>query len=229
MTSFKLPTEGTCSTLDPEIHQFLKDHPDLHLGGTGNFLDERKHHTRVFAFHALSTTQQAPIQSVEFTAIRGPHGTIPIRVFYPSSGEQAKATGQAAALVYFHGGGYTVGTVDEFENGLRILAEESGVQVYGVEYRLAPEWQFPTQLEEYAAVVEWLQGSGGKERGVDPKKVLGGGDSAGGNMTAALSLKLRDEKKQNICGQILLYPEARLPFDTKAAVENNSGLYLECE
>jgi acetyl esterase/lipase len=50
--------------------------------------------------------------------------------------------------------------VDEFENGLRIVAEESGVQVYAVECRLAPEWRFPTQLDEYVAVVEWVQGKG---------------------------------------------------------------------
>lgn len=52
----------------------------------------------------------------------------------------------------------------------------------GVEYRLAPKWRFPTQLDEYAAVVEWLQGEGGKKRGVNSKKVMGGGDSAGGNI-----------------------------------------------
>ncbi len=60
-------------------------------------------------------------------------------------------------------------------------------------------------------------------------RVMGGGDSAGGNMTAAVSLKLRGEKKRLLAAQVLLYPEARLPFDTTAAVENNSGSYLECK
>jgi acetyl esterase/lipase len=64
---------------------------------------------------------------------------------------------------------------------------------------------------------------------VNPERVMGGGDSAGGNMTAAVSLRLRDEGKKPLSAQVLLYPEARLPFDTKAASENNSGLYLECE
>jgi acetyl esterase/lipase len=154
---------------------------------------------------------------------------ISIRVFYPSTGEQKRKSGDAAALIYFYGGGYTIGTVDEFENGLRVLAEESGAQVYAVEYRLAPEWRFPIQLHEYIAVVEWLQGEGGKERGIDKEKVMGGGDSAGGNMTAAVSLRLRDEGKKSLRAQVLLYPEARLPFDTKAAEENNSGFYLECK
>jgi len=102
------------------------------------------------------------------------------------------------------------------------------MQVYGIDYRLAPEWKYPTQLDEYGAVIDWLQNQGGKPRGVHPDRVLGGGDSAGGNMTAAISLRRRDEGKKNIAGQLLLYPEARLPFDTPAASENNSGYYLEC-
>lgn len=131
-------------------------------------------------------------------------------------------------MIYFHGGGYTVGSVDEFENGLRIVAEESGVQVYGVEYELAPEWLFSKQLDEYAAMADWLHGEGGKARGVNPERVMGGVDSAGGNMTPAVSLRLRDEGKRPLSAHVLLYPEASLPFDTKAASEN-SGLYLECK
>lgn len=64
---------------------------------------------------------------------------------------------------------------------------------------------------------------------MDPKKVCGGGDSAGGNMTAALALRLMDQGKRQMAAQILLYPQARVPFDTPAAEENNSGYYLECE
>ena len=117
--------------------------------------------------------------------------------------------------------------MDEFETSLRIVAEESGVQVYAVEYKLAPEWRFPTQLNEYAFVVEWLQNGGGKARGVHSDRVCGEGDSAGGNMTTALSLRMRDEGKKPLKAQILLYPEARIPFDTPAAWENNSGYYLK--
>lgn len=86
----------------------------------------------------------------------------------------------------------------------------------------------------------WAQTAPGSSRGIHPRLVFGGGDSAGGNMTAALALRLHDERtnatlncphpenKRNMAGQILLYPEARLPFDTPAATENNSGYYLEC-
>lgn len=101
-------------------------------------------------------------------------------------------------------------------------------QVYAVEYRLAPEFRYPTQLDEYCAVVDWLQGDGCRSRGVHPERVAGGGDSVGGNMTAAVCLRRLDQGKKPLAAQVLLYPEARLPFDTPAARENNYGYYLEC-
>ena len=149
-----------------------------------------------------------------------------MRHLYPSSGEDNCKSNKASDLIYFHGGGYTIGSVDEFENGLRMLAELSGVQIYAVEYKLAPEFRFPTQLNEYDAVIDALQGDFGKCRGVST--VLGGGDSAGGNMTAAITLRREDNGKKQLDAQILFYPEARVPFDTPAAVENNTGYYLEC-
>ncbi|KAL2433663.1 hypothetical protein ABEF95_009023 [Exophiala dermatitidis] len=225
-----IPKTGTRSTLASSISQFLKDHPTLHLGGANDFHQERRHHLEVFGFHALPKDKQAPIGKVEFHGIRGPHGTIPIRLFYPEAvvnGENAKSKG-LAALVYMHGGGYTVGSVDEFENGLRLVAEASGAITIGVEYRPTPEHHFPTQLDEYSAVVDWAQGPDGAARGISSDLVFGGGDSAGGNMTEALALRRRDQGKKNIAGQLLLYPESRIPFDTPAAEENNTGLYLEC-
>lgn len=222
----KIPKTGTRGTLDNSIAAFLKQFPDLHLGGREPFTDERRKHTQVFGIHSLPKEAIHPIHNVEFTAIRGPHGTIPIRVLYPSSGEQHRKSNTAGALIYFHGGGYTVGSVDEFENGLRFLAEHSGLQIYAVEYRLAPEFQFPTQLDEYDAVIDALQGAFGQHRGIGT--VLGGGDSAGGNMTAAITLRRKDKSQRALDAQVLFYPEARVPFDTPAAVENNSGYYLEC-
>jgi acetyl esterase/lipase len=122
---------------------------------------------------------------VELTAVRGPHGTIPVRVLNPKSGADEKKNGHVGAFMYFHGGGCTVGSVDEFENGWRLRAEGSGVQVgnifmytshlfssniipldtsayqayqvYGIDYRLAPEFKFPTRLDEYSTIIDALQ------------------------------------------------------------------------
>lgn len=215
----KIPTTGTRSHLTPSISTFLKDHPDLHLGGIDDFHQERAHHLKVFGITNIPSNLHHPIASITHTAIPGPYSTIPIRILSPS-------TPSSTALIYFHGGGYTVGSVDEFENGLRLLAESSSTHVFAVEYRLAPEHRYPTQLDEYDAVIEALHSSFGQPYGI--RTVLGGGDSAGGNMTAAISLRRKDEGKKNLDGQVLFYPEARVPFDTPAAVENNSGYYLEC-
>lgn len=68
----------------------------------------------------------------------------------------------------------------------------------------------------------------GQAYNINPSLIFGGGDSAGGNMTEAICLRRKDEGKRPLAGQILLYPESRLPFDTPAASENNSGYYLEC-
>lgn len=125
----QIPSTGTRSTLNAQIADFLKQNDTLHLGGDEDFHVERRKHLEVFGIHALPKDKIHPIGDIEFTAIRGPHGTIPVRVFYPKSGEDKRKNGEAAALVYMHGGGYTVGSVDEFENGLRFLAEESGAQV----------------------------------------------------------------------------------------------------
>lgn len=161
----RIPTVGPrARDLHYSIRDFLSAHPLLELGGQEHFTVERRRHQEVFGIHALPKDRIHPIDDVEFTAIRGPHGTIPIRVLYPSSGKDNRNKGRAGALIYFHGGGYTVGSVDEFENGLRLVAEESGCQVYAVEYRLAPEFKYPVQLDEYSAVIDWVQGEGGRTR-----------------------------------------------------------------
>ena len=226
-----IPKSATRTVLDQQLKNYLS----ITLGGTLQLdgrdqLSERRHHSELLGIHAIEPSKQQPIHHVEFTAIRGPHGTIPVRVLHPSStAERQRTTRDAAALIYFHSGGYTVGSVDEFENGLRLVAQKASVVVFAIEYRLAPEWHFPVQLHEYATVLDWVRGSGGQERGIIPQRVCVGGDSAGGNMTVALALMKRDEGLADVLkAQILLYPEARPPFDTEAAIENNSGLYLEC-
>ena len=128
--SSKIPSTGTRTKLCPSISAFIGKNSNLHLGGDEDFHSERHKHLEVFGFHNLPKDSIHPIDSVEFTAVRGPHKTIPVRVFYPKSGAEKKRMGASSALVYFHGGGYTVGSVDEFENGPRLLAEKSGVQVH---------------------------------------------------------------------------------------------------
>src|ERR1700750_2475646 len=109
MPSSKIPTIGSRSNnLTPSIRTFLRDHPSLRLGGNEPFTTERAHHLSVFGIQNLHPSKTHPINRVEFTAIRSRHGTIPIRILYPTSGKAKKDKDEAGALIYFHGGGYTI-------------------------------------------------------------------------------------------------------------------------
>ncbi|GAA5856209.1 hypothetical protein JCM8547_000820 [Rhodosporidiobolus lusitaniae] len=236
-----IPLAGNKSELVSSLQSFLGPSgagANLSLGGSEPFYVERRVHQQVLSITNIPDGENTTIGDVENTSIRGPHGNIPLRILYPTSGEERRENGTAGALIYFHGGGYQVGSVDEFERGLRIIAEESGViasftsPVIAAEYRLAPEWKFPTQLEEYLAILAWARSSEGQQRGIDPKRVAGGGDSAGGNMSAALTLWIKTKYKgtdvPNLKAQLLLYPEARVPFNTSAYTETSTpeNLYL---
>ena len=209
-----IPSEAVRSTLDPALAKWLPEAPAL--GGHETVAEMRVSHDKLLA------RSLPPIGWVEYLGLQGPHGTLNVRCYHPSK----DGPGTGGALVYMHGGGWTVGTLDQFEAPMRIFAEDSGVQVYIVEYRLAPEYKFPVQIEENEFVVRWLF-EHAAERGVDPARIALSGDSAGGNMTCVIAQKLRDEGGPRLALQMPLYPECALPFETKAGVQNRTGLYLE--
>ena len=93
---------------------------------------------------------------------------------------------------------------------MRLIAERAGILTYIIEYQLAPEAKYPTQIEEIEYVVRWLFDHAG-EQGVDPAKIGVGGDSAGGNMTCVMALKLRDQNGPRLAVQVPLFPEQRSP------------------
>jgi acetyl esterase/lipase len=210
----QIPAEVGRTQLEPEIAAWLPTGPVL--GAHLPIHVQRREHD------AFIDRVKPPIGRVEFLGIEGPHGTIPMRVYHPSK----PGVAEGGAMIYLHGGGFIVGSLDQFESAMRLLAENSGAQVYAVDYKLAPEYQWPTQINEAEFVVRWLF-KHGAERGVDPKRIALSGDSAGGNMTCTISLKLRDEKGPKLALQMPLYPEAAMPFNTKAGVENRSGGYVD--
>ncbi|KAL2137589.1 hypothetical protein VTI28DRAFT_8979 [Corynascus sepedonium] len=222
-----IPKVGTrAQRVNGGIADFLANHPDLKLGGPEGYTVERRKHMEVLSIHRLPIPKVHPIHTVEFTAIRGPHGTIPIRVLYPSNGEARRTVCEMGGLIYFHGGGYCTGSVDEFENGLRLLAEKSACVIFAADYKLAPEFQYPTQLDEYDAVIDWILDGAGRHRGVHPGRVAVAGDGVGGNLATAICMRRRDEGKARVACQVLFYPATSLPTDTPAAEENRSGYYL---
>ena len=119
--------------------------------------------------------------------------------------ERADRADQTGALLWIHGGGMVLGTPEQGHPLCGRWADELGILVVSVDYRLAPEHPFPDGLEDCYAAVAWLHDQA-TELGVDPGRIAVGGDSAGGGLAAALSQMARDRGGPDICFQLLEYP-----------------------
>lgn len=150
--------------------------------------------------------------------IPGPAGDIPIRVYTP------EGTGPFPCLVYFHGGGWVIGDVEMTNAICRAMANRTGCVVVSVEYRLAPEHKYPVPLDDCYAATTWVA-QNGADIGIDPSRLAVGGDSAGGNLAAAVSLRARDEDGPALAMQLLVYPVTDHSYDT-GSYESNGKDYL---
>jgi len=148
-----------------------------------------------------SQDQNAPkdLDVRDFT-VPGPHGDIPVRFYEPQG--LAKPSG---LLVYFHGGGWVIGDLDTHDGHCRRMARWGGCRVMAVDYRLAPEHTFPKGHDDALAATKYAFDHC-IDLGVDPKRIAVGGDSAGGNLAAAVALDLRDDPGRTLAFQLLLYP-----------------------
>jgi acetyl esterase len=127
-------------------------------------------------------------------------GGVPARAYRPAEALDLDA---AAVVCWLHGGGWVLGDLDGIDRVCRALANASGAVVLSVDYRLAPEHPHPAAVRDADAAVAWLlDGAGPGTLGVDPARVLVGGDSAGGNLAAVAALHRRDAVR----GQLLVYP-----------------------
>jgi acetyl esterase len=128
---------------------------------------------------------------------------IAVRAYRPA-GSRARLP----VVVYFHGGGFVMGTLDTHDPYCRGLTTEAGVMVVSVDYRLAPEHKFPAGVEDSFAATEWVL-EHIEELGGEEGRVFVGGDSAGATMATVVTLLLRDKGVKTLAGQILLYPVTR--------------------
>ncbi len=143
-----------------------------------------------------------PLPAVNDVAIPGPAGTIPARLYEPPG----VGIEQRPLLVYYHGGYWMLGGLDTHDGVCRFLAANAAVAVLSVDYRLAPEHPFPAAVEDAFAAYRWADEEHAR-LGVDPTRIGVAGDSAGGNLAAAVSRLARDEDGAGSPAmQILLYP-----------------------
>ncbi len=136
-------------------------------------------------------------------AIERPGGaTIALRLY---RGIGTAAGTRLPALIFFHGGGWVVGDLETHDAMCRHIANAAGCVVVAVDYRLAPEHKFPAAIEDCLAATQWAA-ENGDQLGIDRARLAVGGDSAGGNLAAVISLLARDHGMPKLRAQLLLYP-----------------------
>lgn len=150
----------------------------------------------------------------------GPAGAVPLRRYVPAT----KTPGPLPCLVFFHGGGWVVGDLATHDHICRYLAAGAGICVIAVDYRLAPEHPFPAAFDDCLAAVHWVAGNV-VSLDIDPLKLAVGGDSAGGNLAAAVAIALCDKGPLPAL-QLLIYPATDMTADNGSLRENGDGFLL---
>lgn len=153
--------------------------------------------------------------------IEGPGGSLPLRVYRPVG------DGPFPIIVYFHGGGWVKGNIESHDDLCRHLTNQSGAVVVSIDYRRPPESPFPAALKDSYAATEWVAEHATHLDG-EPNKLAVGGESAGGNLSAAVSLLARDRGGPDIAHQLLIYPVLIKDFTRKSYREvGDVGLLTE--
>ena len=164
---------------------------------------------------AMLAANPIPVESiyrVEDRHIPGVISEIPVRVYTP------EGNSPMGVLVYFHGGGWVLGDLESHDRVCRALANLAGCVVVSIGYRLAPEHVFPAAAEDCYAATKWVS-ENASSLGADPSRLAVGGDSAGGNLAAVVSMMARDRGGPSIAFQLLLYPVTDAAMDTPSQKE----------
>ncbi|MFV0532652.1 MAG: alpha/beta hydrolase [Cumulibacter sp.] len=159
------------------------------------------------------------VANVENRTVPGPDGAIPVRIYTPTT------DGPRSAIIYYHGGGWVIGDLETVDKPCRTLANRTGAVVVSVDYRLAPEHAAPAAFDDCYAATAWVADNAA-DLGIDPAKIVVSGDSAGGNLAAAVSLAARDRKGPQIAGQALIYPVTNYDWSSPSLEENGDGYLL---
>jgi acetyl esterase len=162
---------------------------------------------------------EVKVAEVVNRTIPGPAGEIPVRIYRP------EGRAPFPALVYFHGGGWVIGSLETHDGSCRELANRAGCVVVSVDYRLAPEHRYPAAAEDCFAATKWVAAHAA-ELGVDAKRIAIGGDSAGGNLAAVVALMARERRGPALRFQLLVYPVTDADFSRPSYRENAEGYLL---
>ena len=163
-------------------------------------------------------TQPEPPPVAEVLNLRTDSG-VALRLYRPLGG------GIQPVLVYFHGGGWTIGDLDTHDVLCRQLCAAAGVVVVAVDYRMGPEHRFPAAVDDCVAATRWVRREAAA-LGIDGTRVAVGGDSAGGNLAAVVALSLRDAGDESLALQLLIYPATDQRALAPSHTRNGQGYLL---
>lgn len=175
--------------LDPSVARWLEEHPqiDLTQGFPPELLDAARNYQGPPPTRLISHVNDDVV------------GQVPIRI-YRNDGALT------AVVVYFHGGAFTVGSINIMDEVARAITDATGAVVISVDYRLAPEHPYPAGFEDCLTVTSWALAASDDKYGIPASGVILAGESAGGNLATAVALRLRDDGAANVAGQVLIYP-----------------------
>lgn len=200
--------------LDPQIAQILKaleGAPPMETMPVAQLRD---------SMLVTPPERRTPVGRVGDIAITGAGHAIPARLYTPPD------TRRGGLTVFFHGGGFVIGSLETHDHVCRDLCAASGAAVLSVDYRLAPEHRFPAGPDDCLQAVRWV-GENARHLGIDASRIVLAGDSAGATLAAVTALRLRDEGGPPVRGQVLVYPvtDYHTPA-TPSYLENADGYSL---
>ena len=202
--------------LDAATVRFL----ELMADGAGKPLHESTpSEAREFGKKLSSFAGPAPdMHNIREQTIDSHNGTITLRILSPIEHPRG-------ILIYYHGGGWVIGSIDEYDTLARKLAERTSCSVVLVEYRLAPEHRYPTAVDDSYAALQWV-GSHVSDIAREEVPLILAGDSAGGNLAAVMATRARDRNGPSVALQVLIYPVTDANFDRPSYTDPENELML---
>lgn len=165
-----------------------------------------------------------PAKKIENLTLSINDADIPIRLYTPAD-KHNDSVSKSPALVFFHGGGWVMGTLDAYDGLCQDLAGAAGCKIISVDYRMAPEFPYPVPFEDAYAATEWIS-SNASDLEIDQDRIAVGGDSAGGNLATAVALKARQSESLKLVYQMLVYPVTNYQFDTESYQKYGVNYFL---
>lgn len=203
-------------SLEPQSQKFLQQILELNLQPIPILTPQqaREQLAKISGFYPPNLK----CDRVENLTIPSRGGNIPIRIYTPN------ANTLLPVLVYFHGGGWVLGDLNMSDYTCRCLANDGKCIIVSVDYRLAPEYKFPAAVEDAYTAITWVNDNA-EAIGGDRDRLGVIGDSAGGNLAAAVSLMARDKQTPSLAIQILIYPVTHYNFNTESYQKFGSGKF----